>query len=164
MATSAKMAAKKETKTSDDNYEYAGFCIRLAAKIIDLLITWGLFLLMLVAVVVAGYSLPYGGTTDIPAAVVILVILLYFAFIVFTWAYDIVGVKVYGRTIGKKLFRLKVVSTNDEPITWGRSILRALVFNLGNNFFYLPALWIIWGKKQQGLHDLAANTYVVREK
>lgn len=98
-----------------------------------------------------------------------------------------------GKTLGKKIFKIKVVNKNDGKLSIKNIILRSLfiygiVTNLFNIIFvnlinykyysygniiitYLEiiiiticAFMILYRKDGRGLHDLIAGTYVIREE
>lgn len=59
-------------------------------------------------------------------------------------------------TLGKRLFRLRVVGTDGERLSFGRAAYRA--------FVKLISLHIaVVTRRRQFLHDLAARTVVIRE-
>jgi len=85
-------------------------------------------------------------------------------------AYQVVGVAVWGKTLGKLLLHIKVVSAKDlSRPGWIRAVIRWGIFwvvgwipfigGLASIAFLLPLLWTL---KRQGVHDMAADTLVVR--
>jgi len=93
-----------------------------------------------------------------------------------------------GQTLGKKLMRIKVVDSQNQFLSLGKSVIRALilevpsilngmllpaailmspvailigllVFGLGGSIIYL---YIFNGKTRQSVHDLAVGSYVVK--
>jgi uncharacterized RDD family membrane protein YckC len=88
-----------------------------------------------------------------------------------TAAYQVVGVAVWGKTLGKFLLHIKVVSAKDlSRPGWIRALIRWGIFwvvgwipfigGLASIVFLLPLLWTL---KRQGVHDMAADTLVVRD-
>jgi uncharacterized RDD family membrane protein YckC len=90
--------------------------------------------------------------------------------------YDAVQIAIWGRTVGKRLTGLKVVSDSGErrigPL---RAVLRAAVFALPIAVRPVPVVRVIAGlfwaanaaavlerSRQQALHDRLARTIVVR--
>ncbi len=66
-------------------------------------------------------------------------------------------------TIGKGLFRIKVVRRKDgEPISLGRSFLRA-VFYCISAFPFFAGFFLAFLLNGRSLHDMLAGTMVVRE-
>lgn len=98
-----------------------------------------------------------------------------------------------GQTFGKKLMKLRVVSTNDEPITLNQIAIRALIINsifvniliigsiifIGRDYYYyansviqgismvltlVTLIMILFRKDGKGLHDVIARTQVIHEE
>lgn len=90
-----------------------------------------------------------------------------FAFFAFSIAYAIVCEwRWRGQTIGKRLFRLRVIDAQGLRLRLAQVVLR----NLMRVFDSLPLLYLVGGAacllgpRLQRLGDLAANTVVVRER
>lgn len=66
-----------------------------------------------------------------------------------------------GRTPGKKILSLQVVSTNGTAISFGTAFLRSAGYLLSSAVFCLGYIWIGFDKKKQGWHDKIAGTVVV---
>lgn len=69
-----------------------------------------------------------------------------------------------GATPGKMAMGVRIISANGEPISGGQAVGRypAQILSfliLGIGFFMIG-----WTKKKQGLHDMLANTVVVRTR
>ena len=73
-------------------------------------------------------------------------------FVIFQYIYK-------GQTIGKKLFKLKVVSTNDKPLTIANYLVRALV--LYNILIPIIELIIVFAMKQDNYYGLYQNINLV---
>ena len=77
-----------------------------------------------------------------------------------------------GTTIGKDAYGLKVVKyLTNEKISYWRGIVRELtkvgiliIPIIGGLFYFINGIVIIFSKQKRGLHDLAANSQVVRVK
>ncbi|GEM_PF-6454156 len=71
----------------------------------------------------------------------------------------------YGQTLGKRLFGLRVVTENGIKLGWGKSFLREFVGKLGVALTLgIGYIVILFDKRRQGLHDKLAATIVVQEK
>lgn len=97
-----------------------------------------------------------------------------------------------GQTFGKKLMKLRVISTKDDKLTLNQVAYRALIINsifidililgsllfLGRNYYYYASLvlqvlssviiittlmMILFRKDGKGLHDVIAGTKVIQE-
>ena len=68
----------------------------------------------------------------------------------------------YHATLGKRILGLVVVrSSNDEPITFVRALVRNLARFINLPIYCLGYLPILFTKKSQGLHDFIAQTRVI---
>jgi uncharacterized RDD family membrane protein YckC len=84
--------------------------------------------------------------------------------------YNIIGVAVYGYTVGKRIVGIKVVSRADGGrVTWTYASLRALIPTavqlvpvVGPGLSLVVYLRAVFHPLRQGLHDVAAGTIVVK--
>jgi len=83
--------------------------------------------------------------------------MLYFATILFYFTY-FHGTT--GRTPGKMLIGLQVVSTDGAPISFGTAFLRAVGYFI-SFIYFLGFIWAAFDKKKQGWHDKIAGTVVI---
>jgi uncharacterized RDD family membrane protein YckC len=140
----------------------AGFWIRLAAWIADLVC---LFLVIIALTFVALITIYLGGQLGgeindqvialaayASAAIVLLSGLVYFT----------VFVGSCGQTPGKMLFRLKVVRVDGREMTYGRALLRSLCWMPSLLLFGLGFLMIACTRQKRALHDMLADTSVIR--
>ncbi len=67
-----------------------------------------------------------------------------------------------GATLGKKLLGIKIVRTDNSPLTIGRAILRYIGYFVSSFLFCLGYFWVIWDRQNQGWHDKMADTLVVQ--
>lgn len=66
-----------------------------------------------------------------------------------------------GRTVGKAVLGLRVVTRDGQRLSLGRSLLRVAGYVLSAIVFYLGFLWAIVDARQRAWHDHLAGTYVV---
>ena len=66
-----------------------------------------------------------------------------------------------GKTVGKWLLGLRVVGPDQEPITYGRALLRWFATWV-SAIFGLGFLWVLFSREKRGWHDLLAGTWVIR--
>jgi uncharacterized RDD family membrane protein YckC len=66
-----------------------------------------------------------------------------------------------GKTLGKAILGLQVVTRDGRGLSLGRSLLRAVGYILSAIFFYLGFLWVALDSRHRGWHDSLARTYVV---
>jgi len=141
--------------------QYGGFLRRLLAMIIDgLILTAGNTVVLLLAFLVfLGTAFP--NLTQLKAAfgfLSIATLILAFAPIV----YEIVLLAKRGATLGKGCLKLSVVRTNGEPVSAGRAAVRTAIKMFLSGFFLIGYLMALFTSKSQALHDLIADTVVVR--
>ncbi len=74
-----------------------------------------------------------------------------------------------GASIGQGVMKLKVVDAAGENVSMGKAALRqvaaigiGLTPILGNIAQIVDALWPLWDKKRQTLHDKAADSFVIK--
>lgn len=132
----------------------AGLGSRFGATLLDLTIQFG-------AIIALAMALGLGGDSGyVIAAYFVLVFLVLFAYdIVFeTWN--------QGRTIGKIAAGIRVVRANGQPINFLTSAVRNLIriVDFLPAFYTIGMIAVVLTPKNQRLGDLAANTYVVRER
>ncbi len=115
----------------------AGFWIRMAALLLDLVLVWVVTHLL--------FHLPF-------VQIVLLVLP----------GYGAVMWKLKGSTIGGIVCGLKVVRLDDRPIDWGTAIVRALGSLLSFVVLGLGFIWVVFDDEKQSWHDKIAGTTVVR--
>jgi uncharacterized RDD family membrane protein YckC len=76
-----------------------------------------------------------------------------------------------GQTLGKRAMRIRVIREGGEEITYGHALLRewvakVLAIQVIGGFLLAPpvldAFWPIWDAENRSLHDMMAETRVVR--
>jgi len=65
-----------------------------------------------------------------------------------------------GETIGKKVFGLRVVGDNGQPLSFKNAMLRYLGYFISAVFF-AGFIWAAFDEKKQGWHDRLATSHVV---
>ena len=122
---------------------YGGFFARLMALWIDgVICSIGAVILVL--------------AMDVEMSLWLSVVLWHGYFIICEAFYD-------GATLGKKGMRIKVVNRNFEKITLGQAILRNVCKYISAAIFYIGFMMVLFSNKKRGLHDMIANTYVIKE-
>ncbi len=66
-----------------------------------------------------------------------------------------------GSSLGKKIFKIEVVTLSGEPFTLSGSMVRGVSFIVSTIPFYLGLAPILFQKKRQAFHDMIAKTVVV---
>jgi uncharacterized RDD family membrane protein YckC len=91
------------------------------------------------------------------------------AFTVWMWLFSLVMNIAYftyfhgstGRTPGKMLLGLQVVSAQGAPISYGVAFLRSVGYLISSVVFCLGYIWVAFDKRKQGWHDKIAGTVVI---
>ncbi|CDQ19407.1 RDD family protein [Halobacillus karajensis] len=137
---------------------YAGFGSRFAAYIIDLLVIWSLNtivtrpLLRLLNLEEAQLWVPMFSGHNITTSIIFFV-------------YFILMTKIFRATLGKMIFGLSVVSFKDDTLTNGQIIFRECIGRyISMAVLGIPYLVVAFTKRHQGIHDLFADTSVIKNK
>lgn len=135
------------------SFEQAGFALRMAASMLDLLLM--LVLLLIVSILVNSFS-SYQAIVEKLAWLLIII----------AWVSNFfILASIKGQTLGKWLVGIRIISTNQQRAKPNQIIIR---HSIGYFIAILPLtlglLWLIWDKKQQGWHDKLANTLVIKKR
>ena len=141
-------------------YTLAGLGSRTGAALIDTVVQGGMLLMLGIALLLIGYFSPnfweeyngwiIGGT------------LLVFALI--SYGYFIaMELSMNGMTLGKKVFRIRTIRNNGQPITLKHSALRNL-FRVFLDIFGVGVVLIFFTKQHKRVGDFVASTIVVVEE
>jgi uncharacterized RDD family membrane protein YckC len=149
-------------------YKFAGFWRRFVAYMIDGFIISVVFVILAIVAGLAYFAGAVSGGSQVwlaeltnPERMV--------SFTVWIWLVSILINIVYftyfhgstGRTPGKMLLGLQVVSADGKPISFGIAFLRSVGYLLSSLVFFLGYIWIAFDKKKQGWHDKIAGTVVI---
>lgn len=130
----------------------ASFWLRVAAFVIDLVIP--------PAIVLVGTFIFERSTGIIPAQVIQNVIMA-----VALYLYHIIFIAALGRTPGKMLLGLRVVSVQGGKPNFGQVLLRELIGKtIAAAPIFLGLLWALWDQEKRGWHDRIGGTLVVRKR
>jgi len=153
-------------------YKYAGFWRRLIAYSIDGFIISMVFIILMFISGIAFFSgiISSGSNTWIseindPERMLSFSLMFWFFSTLINIAYFTYFHGSTGRTPGKMLIGLQVVSVDGSPISFGTAFLRSVGYLVSSLVFCLGFIWIGFDKKKQGWHDKIAGTVVIiREK
>ncbi len=130
--------------------QYGGFWRRVAAALIDGIIL-GAAQTFVGAMIGNAYTDPQH---QLQAAAISAVI---------GWVYAVYMLVEYKATLGKMALGIHVERTSGEPLTLGHAILREIPGKILSTItFGIGYLMVGWTKKKQGLHDMIADTVVVK--
>lgn len=155
--------ASNPSELNSSAFPRAGFMRRLAAMVYDLLVAVAVGMVAAMVMIVTLLVLFENGVLDKGemehTSEVIQHSLLYTTLLqlwVFSW---VIGFFVWfwrngGQTIGMRAWRMRLFSTNDQPLGYGRAFLRMVYSVLG-----LGTLAVLFDfKNKQSLQDRLANT------
>lgn len=80
------------------------------------------------------------------------------------YLYFLIMTKKLGQTVGKMIFGLKVIRSDQKPLQWSDLIFREVVVRFcykAFSFLNLLYLIIAFNREKQGLHDMVGNTKVI---
>jgi len=151
-------------------YKFAGFWRRLTAYLIDSTVIAIIFMILSVVACVAfiagtksAQSMAWlteltdsGGMSAI--GMIFLAVYTVFFLAYFTYFHGL-----NGRTPGKRLLGLQVVTVDGSSISFGIAFLRSVGYLVSSLLFTLPLgfIWAAFDKKKQGWHDKIAGTAVI---
>ena len=152
-----------------ESMTYAGFWPRFGAYLIDGIVAGIIFKIsMTVTMLPMTYYLSQGYMSDnsqleaippsLPMALFLgisLSVALQGLYYIIMWGYR-------GATLGKMALKIKIVSTDGSPISYGAAFLRYIGTIISGIPFSLGYLWMLWDDKSQTWHDKIASTCVVR--
>ncbi|MGN7309794.1 RDD family protein [Alkalicoccobacillus gibsonii] len=142
--------------------QYAGFWVRFWAFLLDQVV-----LLSLNSILINSWFTFLGeGVRSIgPFAT------LTFVHAITFFIYYALMTKLIGKTVGKMVLGIKVVSDNGQPLSWKQMIFRE---GIGRLFYHLQIftlpiflilyLFVAFVPTKRGLHDLVADTSVIHDK
>jgi uncharacterized RDD family membrane protein YckC len=149
---------------------YAGFWIRLVARLLDGLIL-GIPFGIVFGVVAGAVGLFASNTSNssqdtqnaAAAAFGGVFILLYLLVLVVQIGYWIYFWGSSGQTLGMRLLHLKVVDANTGgPIGYARATVRFLMSIVNTWACYIGWIWVAFDPRKQGWHDKVANSVVLQ--
>lgn len=136
---------------------YAGFVSRFAAWMIDMGIILGSLYgtALVVSTIVALFSLEQPSFPVLPPLVFAV------SFSAWTFVYLFVGWSVWGKTFGKAILGLRVLSKDGQRLPPVRCAVRVLGYVVSSLFFFMGYVWIAISRRRRGWHDHLAGSCVV---
>jgi len=149
-------------------YNFAGFWRRLIAYFIDnAIICIVFFVLFMIAI--SAYFIGAAGAeesrwladlTD-PTKISSAMIFIWLFFLALTIGYFTYFHGATGRTPGKMILGLQVVSEEGKPLTFGIAFLRSVGYLVSSVVLNLGFIWAAFDRRKQGWHDKIAGTVVI---
>ncbi|WP_276863790.1 RDD family protein [Anaerococcus tetradius] len=152
------MTELKEVRAMDDfrerdyPYSYAGFFLRLVAFLIDMMVVYALFNIIKVFVPFDIKASVFSFTIE--EILKTLLTLAYFSLMTFFTG---------GRTLGKMLLGLRVISLSSDKLSFSQVVLREVCGRYVQNKFKLIYIIVGISPKKQSLFDILLDTTVVKE-
>jgi uncharacterized RDD family membrane protein YckC len=141
---------------------YAGFGIRLGAKLLDGLILGVPFMVVFFVIMIP--LIRQGDANHKPdqvGALQLMPILIQLGFMLIQFGYQIFFLGKYGATPGKMICKLKVVTGEGGRFGYGRAAGRCLSEMLSGMICYIGYFMILFDDQKRALHDHICNTRVV---
>lgn len=141
------------------NLVYAGFFVRLAAYLMDMLLVSAVLLIVRLPIWATGLFNPQNILVkDFIFKYSVADILFY----VLTATYFVLLTYFTGSTLGKKLFNIKVISTEGRRFTFFEILFRETFGRfLSKIIIYIGYIMASADRQKRGLHDLLSDTCVV---
>lgn len=137
------------------NFRGAGIGSRILARAVDIALQ---LILLILFGIVAGLVGLIGSFRSAQILYILLYILIIFGYpAVFESRYK-------GKTLGKKILGIKVITLSGEPLSFSKASLRSLIGLIETFFFFICIPFALFTKNGQRLGDLAAGTVVIKEK
>jgi uncharacterized RDD family membrane protein YckC len=84
-------------------------------------------------------------------------------FVIFTGYFTVFELIWQGQTPGKRLIKIRVIRDDGKSIGLSQAVLRSLLRPI-DDFFFIGVFFILLGKREKRLGDLAAGTIVIQEE
>jgi uncharacterized RDD family membrane protein YckC len=135
---------------------YAGFWLRLAAYILDIAILYGTAIIIIFSF--GGFSKPE--SSDGGAIFEFLFLILYIALLLY---FPFMESSKWQATLGKRAVGIIVTDLNRDRISFGKALARLFSKIISGIILYIGFIMAGLTEKKQGLHDMIANTLVIKK-
>lgn len=145
-------------QNNENAYTYAGFLVRLVAYIVDSFIIG----ILLIILNVPKFILNMVGVSILDTKVLfnfsVWEIILYLLSII----YFVALTYYYGRTVGKRVMKVKVISSEKEKLSFWNVVYREVIGKyLSGLLCGIGYLTVIFDNKKRAVHDMLCDTLVV---
>jgi uncharacterized RDD family membrane protein YckC len=145
----------REGAVSVGQRRYAGFWIRVVARLIDV-IALAIVNFMIQTAVTAGLGLGRD-----PAAAMGILGVLILVQIAIAAGYEAYFLSTYGATLGKMALGLKVIKADGSGLSFGAALGRYFAQMLSSIILLLGYIMVAFDQEKRGLHDRICDTRVV---
>ena len=135
--------------------KYAGFWMRFWAYLLDLLVIGSLNGIVVYPIFRALNLSLNDANMFAPVSIVTAIIF---------YAYFVLMTKFFGQTLGKMVFGLRVISLNEQSLSWGAIMFREWIGRFISGTIIILYVVVGFLPKKQGIHDLFADTTVIHER
>lgn len=142
---------KRKDEEMNEEIEYAGFWVRVIARLIDAVI-------LMIPMLMVPLVFDFKDMDDITKAFY----QGFFNLVIGASYYIFLTASESQATVGKKMMGLKVVDKNGNRISLGRSTGRYFAEILSALIFCIGYFMVGWTAKKQSLHDIIAETFVIK--
>ncbi len=147
---------EKGTMTSTCKIYYAGFWIRFWAYLLDILVIASLNRIFIYPAF-RFLDLPMSKEHVFTPIVIVTTLSMFLYFVIMT--------KYYNQTIGKMVFGLKVIDLTSDSLSWSTVLFREVIGKfISKTIFFVGFIVVAFTHKNQGVHDLFADTSVILER
>lgn len=141
-------------------YRLAGAGSRLAAFVIDFLIQLSLGAIITIFTLLAVFGRSFEAIANVSGFVLGFLIITWF--VIYFCYFIVLEMLMNGQSIGKKLFGLRVICDNGQPVGLLQSMIRNF-FKALFDIFYAGIFVILFSKKHKRVGDMVAGTIVIAE-
>jgi uncharacterized RDD family membrane protein YckC len=135
---------------------YAGAISRLAAFVVDIFVSWGLFTLAVDLLSVATQLLANEKVTLRHHQLLAFIFLVVWEFLYFSYSWAVAG-----KTVGMALLGIQVMTRQGDRISHRQAFIRTLTLPLGFLTLGIGFLGILYQRERRAIQDLCAGTCVV---
>ena len=135
--------------------KYAGFWMRFWAYLLDLLVIGSLNGIVVYPIFRALDLSLNDANMFAPVSIVTAIIF---------YAYFVLMTRFFGQTLGKMVFGLRVISLNEQSLSWGAIMFREWIGRFISGTIIILYVVVGFLPKKQGIHDLFADTTVIHER
>ena len=150
------MQGLREGAATPGTMELAGIGARFGAKILD-----NIILYVIQTAINFAFVGSIGPGTNQQAAMTAMGLMMAVNFGI-AFAYQIIFLHWKGQTPGKMALKIKVVTPEGEPLSWGKAIGRPFAEILSGCLLAIGYLMAIWDPEKRTLHDRLAGTRVIK--
>jgi uncharacterized RDD family membrane protein YckC len=146
---------------------YAGFWIRFVAYVIDLIILGFVQAIIMIPLAMLGFgsafSLSQGNIPNFGAIMAAYSVIILVS-VAISITYEVYFISKKGATLGKMALGLKVLRSENRPISVGLAVGRYLSKIISGMIFYVGFMMAGWDEQKRALHDRICDTRVIYVK